>query len=40
MAEKVDLWQKSRGHVTTITGLVWVICDVHHGFMCDLALPT
>jgi len=40
MAAKVDLWQKSRGPVTTITGLVWVTCDIHHWFVCDLALPA
>src|ERR1022692_4306921 len=38
MPAELDLWQKSRGPVTGITGLFAVDCDVCHETTCDPAL--
>src|SRR6478736_1387792 len=38
MAGNGNLWQKSLGPVTSITGLIPVDCDVYHGPMCESAL--
>lgn len=37
MAAGVALWQKSRGPVTKITGVLLVDCDVYHGPACEAA---
>lgn len=38
MLDGVDLWQKSRGPVTEITGLSAADCDIYHEPACDPAL--
>lgn len=36
---RVNLWQKSPGHVTQITTFIPVECDVYHDLSCHTALP-
>jgi len=35
MTAEVNLWQKSRGDVTEITGVFALNCEVYHDPVCD-----